>query len=116
MVEKLSNGRIGYIYLPNTAVDGNRELYRGIYAYHDKEALIIDDRYNGGGFIPDGMADLLDRKTLSYWQRNGLTSMKTPGVAHNGPKVMLMNGYSSSGGDAFPYYFRKRGLGPLIGT
>ncbi len=116
MVDKLSGGKIGYIYVPNTSTDGNRELFRGMYAYNEKEALIIDDRYNGGGFIPDVMTDLLNRKTLSYWQRNGLSPMKTPGVAHNGPKVMLMNGYSSSGGDAFPYYFRKKGLGTLIGT
>jgi len=116
MVDKLSGGKIGYIYVPNTSTDGNRELFRGMYEYNEKEALIIDDRYNGGGFIPDVMTGLLERKTLSYWQRNGLTPMKTPGVAHNGPKVMLTNGYSSSGGDAFPYYFRKKGLGQLIGT
>ncbi len=116
MVEKLSDGRIGYIHVPNTSFEGNRELFRGMYAYHDKDALIIDDRYNGGGFIPDVMADLLDRKTLSYWNRGGLDPMKTPGIAHDGPKVMLINGYSSSGGDAFPYYFRKKGLGKLIGT
>ncbi len=116
MVDKLSDGKIGYIHVPNTAVEGNRELHSGMYAYNEKEALIIDDRYNGGGFIPDVMADLLDRKTLSYWHRNGLSSMKSPDVAHNGPKVMLTNGYSSSGGDAFPYYFRKKGLGKIIGT
>ena len=116
MVDKLSGGKIGYIYVPNTSADGNRELFRGMYAYSEKEALIIDDRYNGGGFIPDVMTGLLERKTLSYWQRNGLSPMKTPGIAHNGPKVMLTNGYSSSGGDAFPYYFRKKGLGTLIGT
>ncbi len=116
MVDKLSGGKIGYIYVPNTSADGNRELFRGMYAYNEKDGLIIDDRYNGGGFIPDVMTDLLNRKTLSYWQRNGLSAMKTPGVAHNGPKVMLTNGYSSSGGDAFPYYFRKKGLGTLIGT
>jgi tricorn protease len=116
MVDKLSGGKIGYIHVPNTAVEGNRELFKGMYAYNDKDALIIDDRYNGGGFIPDVMADLLNRKTLSYWNVNGLTPMKTPGIAHNGPKVMLINGYSSSGGDAFPYYFRKKGLGQLIGT
>lgn len=116
MVDKLSNGKIGYIHVPNTSIDGNRELFKGMYAYHNKEALIIDDRYNGGGFIPDVMADLLDRKTLSYWNVNGLDPMKTPAVAHDGPKVMLINGYSSSGGDAFPYYFKKKGLGTLIGT
>ncbi len=116
LVEKLSGGRIGYIYLPNTAVEGNRELYRGIYAYHDKEALIIDDRYNGGGFIPHRMINLLQRRTLAYWHRNGLQPMTSPDVAHNGPKAMLINGYSSSGGDALPYFFRKTGQGKLIGT
>jgi len=116
MVDRLSDGRIGYIHVPNTSFEGNRELFAGMYAWHDKDALIIDDRYNGGGFIPDVMAGLLERKTLSYWNRSGLDPMKTPGIAHDGPKVMLINGYSSSGGDAFPYYFRKKGLGMLIGT
>jgi tricorn protease len=116
IVNKLSAGKIGYIHVPNTAVEGNRELHRGMYAYHDKQALIIDDRYNGGGFIPDHMADLLDRNVLSYWHRRGLEPTQTPGIAHDGPKAMLINHYSSSGGDAFPYYFRKKGLGKLIGT
>jgi tricorn protease len=116
IVNKLSDGKIGYIHVPNTALEGNRELHRGMYAYHDKEALIIDDRYNGGGFIPDHMADLLDRNVLSYWHRRGLEPTQTPGIAHDGPKAMLINHYSSSGGDAFPYYFRKKGLGKLIGT
>lgn len=116
LVDKLSGGRIGYIHVPNTSTDGNQELYHGMYTYFNKEALIIDDRYNGGGFIPDNMADLLDRHTLSYWHQNGLQPGKTPAIAHDGPKVMLINGYSSSGGDAFPYYFKEMGLGTLIGT
>lgn len=117
LVDKLSGGKIGYIHVPNTAVEGNRELHRGIYAYNDKDALIIDDRFNGGGYIPDRMINLLNRRTLVYWHRNGLSQpMKTPGVAHDGPKAMLINGYSSSGGDAFPYFFRKTGEGKLIGT
>ncbi len=116
MVERLSNGRIGYMHLPNTAHDGNRELHRGMYAYHDKEALIIDDRFNGGGFIPDRMINMLDRKTLALWHRHGLEPMRTPAVAHDGPKVMLINQYASSGGDALPFFFRKLGLGTIIGT
>ena len=116
MVDKLSGGRIGYFHLPNTSFEGNRELFKGMYAYHHKEALIIDDRYNGGGFIPVVMTELLARKPLNYWMRPGLELRKDPGVSHNGPKAMLINHYSSSGGDALPYYFRKSGLGPLIGT
>ena len=116
MVDKLSSGRIGYIHVPNTAQEGNRELYRGMYAFHNKEALIIDDRYNGGGYIPDRLIDLLDRRTLNYWHRDGLLPSKASAVAHDGPKVMLINGYSSSGGDALPYYFKKTGQGKLIGT
>ena len=117
LAEKLSGGRVGYIHVPNTAIEGNRELFKGMLAFNDKEALIIDDRYNGGGFIPDRMIDLLNRRTLVYWYRNGLPQpMKSPGIAHDGPKAMLINGYSSSGGDAFPYFFRKTGEGKLIGT
>ncbi|MFO8234718.1 MAG: PDZ domain-containing protein [Bacteroidales bacterium] len=116
MVEDMSDGKIGYIHVPNTSNEGNRELFRGMYAYHNKEALIIDDRYNGGGFIPDVMTDLLDRETLSYWYRRGLKPDKTPSIAHDGPKAMLINHYSSSGGDAFPYYFKKKDLGVVIGT
>jgi tricorn protease len=116
MVDRLSNGRIGYIYVPDTSTQGNTELYKGMYAYKNKEALIIDDRYNGGGFIPVVMTELLARKTLNYWATRGLELNPNPGVAHNGPKVMLINGYSSSGGDALPYYFKKSKLGQLIGT
>lgn len=118
MVDKLSNGRIGYVHLPNTAVPGNRELFKQFLPQINKDALIIDDRYNGGGFIPDRMMELLGRKTLNYWKRRGLQPLAqvTPQYAHDGPKVMLTNGYSSSGGDALPYYFRKMGLGKIIGT
>ena len=117
LVDKLSDGKIGYIHVPNTAVEGNRELFKGMLAYNHKDALIIDDRYNGGGFIPDRMIDLVNRRTLVYWHRNGIEQpMKSPGLAHDGPKAMLINGYSSSGGDAFPYFFSKTGEGKLIGT
>lgn len=116
IVDKLSGGRIGYIHVPNTAFEGNRELYKGMYAYHNKEALIIDDRYNGGGFIPDVMVEFLGRGALGYWAQQGIKPFRTPGIMHEGPKVMLINYYSSSGGDAFPYFFKKRKLGTVIGT
>jgi tricorn protease len=116
MVEKLSGGRIGYIHVPNTAVEGNRELFKNFYPQTNKDALIIDDRYNGGGFIPDRMIELLDRRPLSYWVRRGTGAYSTPFFAHAGPKAMLINGYAGSGGDALPYYFRERNLGRIFGT
>jgi len=116
LVERLSGGRIGYIHLPNTAGAGNRELRKYFYPQARKEALIFDARYNGGGFIPDRMMELVGRTPLSTWARRGIEPSRTPGYAHAGPKVCLINGYSSSGGDAFPYYFRQLGLGKLIGT
>ncbi len=115
-VEALSGGRIGYVHLPNTAGDGNRELFKRFLPQMNKDALIIDARYNGGGFIPDRMIELVSRRPLNYWKRRGLEPQATPAFSHTGPKATLINGYSSSGGDAFPYYFRKLGLGPLIGT
>ncbi len=116
LVDEWSDGRIGYIHVPNTAVEGSREMFKHFPPQSNKAALIIDDRYNGGGFIPDRLIELLSRKTLNYWKRRGLDPTSTPGFAHDGPKAMLINGYSSSGGDALPYYFRKLNLGPLIGT
>ena len=116
LVNELSGGRIGYIHLPNTAGEGNRMLQKLFYSQSQKDGLIIDDRYNGGGFIPDRMIEMLSRTTLSFWTRRGVEANRTPGFAHDGPKVMLINGYAASGGDALPYYFRKGGLGQLIGT
>ncbi|MCA1615696.1 MAG: PDZ domain-containing protein [Acidobacteria bacterium] len=116
IVERLSGGRVGYIHVPNTAVEGNRELHKGFYAQANKDALLIDDRYNGGGFIPDRMIELLERKPLNYWVRRGTGATSTPAFAHDGPKAMLTNGYAGSGGDAFPYYFRQRRLGRIFGT
>jgi tricorn protease len=115
-VHELSNGRVGYIHVPNTAVEGNRELFKGMLVEARRDALIIDDRYNGGGFIPDRMIELLARTPLNYWVWRGFEPQPRPLLSHDGPKAMLINGLASSGGDALPYYFRKLGLGPLIGT
>ncbi|MEM9598412.1 MAG: PDZ domain-containing protein, partial [Acidobacteriota bacterium] len=116
LVDELSGGRIGYIHLPDTAIDGNRMMQKLFYGQANKDALIVDDRYNGGGFIPDRMIEYLTRKNMAYWAMRDIDSMRTPNFAHDGPKVMLMNGYSSSGGDALPYFFRQQGLGPLVGS
>lgn len=116
LVDKLSGGRIGYFHVPDTAVAGNREFLKGMYAFFTKDALIIDERYNGGGFSTAVMIDMLGRRITSYWARRGMEMLQDPGIAHDGPKVMLINHFSSSGGDAFPFNFKKRKLGTLIGT
>lgn len=116
LVEKLSGGKVGYIHLPDTALAGNRMLQKLFYSQAARPALLVDDRYNGGGFIPDRMIEMLSRTTLAFWARRGVDAMRTPGFAHDGPKAMLVNSYSASGGDALPYFFRKEGLGPIVGT
>ncbi len=115
-VAAASNGRIGYIYVQSTGVDAQNELERQFLAQWDKPGLIIDERFNSGGQIPDRFIELLNRPILSYWAVRDGKPRQWPPVAHRGPMVMLINGWSGSGGDAFPFYFREAKLGPLIGT
>lgn len=115
-VDQATDGDVGYIYVPSTGRDGQMELMRMFSAQLDKKALIIDERFNNGGQIPDRFIEMLDRKPLAYWATRDGQPWKWPPAGNFGPKVMLINGWSGSGGDAFPDYFRKRGLGPLIGT
>ncbi len=115
-VEEQSGGRVGYIYVPDTSINGQNELVRQFLAQFHKEGLIVDERFNSGGQIPDRFIELLKRPALAFWAVRDGKDWQWPPVAHFGPKVMLINGWSGSGGDAFPDYFRKAGLGPLIGT
>ncbi len=88
---------------------------RQFTAQIDKQGLIIDERFNSGGQIPDRFIELLNRKPLAFWAVRDGNNWQWPPVANFGPKVMLINGWSGSGGDAFPDYFREAGLGPLVG-
>ena len=115
-VEEASHGEVGYIYVPSTGLDGQSELMRQFNAQWNKKALIIDERFNNGGQIPDRFIEMLNRTPLSYVATRDGKPWQFPGYANFGPKVMLINGWSGSGGDAFPDYFRKKNLGPLIGT
>ncbi len=115
-VELATDGKIGYIYVPSTGIDGQDELVRQFSAQFSKEGLIIDERFNNGGQIPDRFIELLNRKPLAFWAVRDGKNWQWPPVANFGPKVMLINGWSGSGGDAFPDFFRKAGLGPLIGS
>jgi tricorn protease len=115
-VDEASGGRIGYVYVPSTGLDGQSELVRQFTAQYTKDGLIVDERFNSGGQIPDRFIELLDRHPLAFWAVRDGRTWQWPQVGHFGPKVMLINGWSGSGGDAFPDYFRKAGLGPLIGS
>jgi tricorn protease len=114
-VDQATGGKVGYIYVQSTGVDAQNELVKQFMAQWRKDGLIIDERFNSGGQIPDRFIELLNRPMLSYWAvRNG-EDWQWPPVGHRGPKVMLINGWSGSGGDAFPFYFREAKVGPLIG-
>ena len=115
-VEQQSDGKVGYIFVPDTGIRGQNELFRQFYGQRDKAALIIDERWNGGGQLPHRFIELLNRPVLNYWARRYGKDTSTPNDAHHGPKCMLINGLAGSGGDCFPFYFRRVGLGKLIGT
>lgn len=116
LVAEATGGKAGYIYVRSTGIDGQNELIRQFTAQLDKAALVIDERFNNGGQIPDRFIEMLDRKPLAFWATRDGPPSQSPQAGNFGPKVMLINGWSGSGGDAFPDYFRKAGLGPLIGN
>ncbi|MEO0653095.1 MAG: PDZ domain-containing protein, partial [Planctomycetota bacterium] len=116
MVAELSGGRIGYVHVPDTGRNGQNELFRQFLGAMHEDALIVDERWNGGGQIPTRFIELLDRPVTNYWAIRHGEDWTWPPVGHRGPKAMLINGWSGSGGDAFPWYFRQSELGELIGT
>ncbi len=114
-VEKASGGKIGYVHIPDMSLEGLNEFVRTYYPQLDKEGLIIDDRYNGGGFVAQMILERL-RRILGglFAPRNAAPETEPPAV-FVGHMVCLINRYAASDGDIFPYYFREYGLGPLIG-
>lgn len=115
-VDKLSNGRLAYVWLPNTATPGYVSFTRYFYSQQDKEGAVIDERYNQGGMVADYIINELDRKLLGYFALRDGEPSTSPIAGIYGPKVMLINESAGSGGDAMPFYFRLRKIGPLIGT
>lgn len=114
-VSEMSNGRIGYMHVSDTAAQGSIDFVRGFYPQTDKDALIVDERWNGGGYIQPFFVDTLARRTRAYIAQPGFPD-RPEAVQSPQEKVMLINGYAGSGGDFFPYMFRQAGLGPLVGT
>lgn len=116
-VDEASNGKIGYVYIPDMGVEGLNEFSRYFYPQLDKEGLIIDDRANGGGNVSPMILERLSREPYRLTMRRGSTRIGTvPDAVQVGPKVCLINKYSASDGDLFPWGFRALGLGKLIGT
>ncbi|HKN68646.1 MAG TPA: PDZ domain-containing protein [Gemmatimonadaceae bacterium] len=115
-VDQLSGGKLAYVWLPNTAGPGYTAFTRYFYAQQDREGAIIDERYNHGGMVADYIVNELERKPMGYFAtRDGKTST-SPTAGIYGPKVMLINESAGSGGDALPYMFHQRQIGPLVGT
>jgi len=115
-VAEKTNGRVGYIHVPDTGVNGQNNLYRQFFGQAHLDALIVDERWNGGGQIPTRFIELLNRPVTNYWARRDGKDWTWPPDAHHGPKCMLINGPSGSGGDMFPWLFKYNKLGKLIGT
>ncbi len=116
LVDKLSGGRLAYVWLPNTAGPGYTAFTRYYYAQQDKEGAIIDERYNQGGQVADYIVSELDRKLMGFFAQRDGQPATSPTAGIYGPKVMIINESAGSGGDALPYMFRQRKLGPLVGT
>lgn len=116
-VEKATHGRVGYIYIPDMGVEGLNEFARYFYPQLDKEALIIDDRANGGGNVSPMIIERLLRQPYRMTMRRGSTKTGTiPDATQVGPKVLLINKYSASDGDLFPWSFKANKIGKVIGT
>lgn len=114
-VDQLSGGRVAYVYLPNTAGAGFTNFNRYFFSQTDKQAVVIDERFNSGGDIADYIIDALRRPPMSRVTTREGQDYSYPVGSIYGPKVMVINEMAGSGGDALPWYFRKAGIGPLVG-
>ncbi len=115
-VDELSGGRLAYVYLPDTANGAYTNWNRYYYAQVGREGTIVDERFNSGGQAADYIIDNLRRPLMNKWMTREGNDFSTPTASIYGPKVMIINQYAGSGGDAMPWYFRHEKLGKLIGT
>jgi tricorn protease len=114
-VDQMTGGKVAYIYMPDTANGGLTAFNRYFYAQIGKQAAIVDERFNGGGLLATDIAEILNRKPMSAASnRVGSELVQPQGIF--GPKVMIINERAGSGGDAMPWYFKRAGVGKLIGT
>jgi tricorn protease len=116
LVDKLSGGKLAYVWLPNTGMPGYTAFNRLYYAQQNKEGAVIDERYNQGGMVADYIVNELNRPLMGYFARRDGKPSPSPMVGIYGPKVMVVNESAGLGGDALPYYFKQQKIGPLVGT
>lgn len=114
-VQELSGGKLAYVYLPDTALGGLTNFNRYYFAQLDKQGAVIDERFNSGGQAADYIIHSMQRTLMSWWAPRYGAIYRTPQASILGPKVMIINEFAGSGGDAMPWYFREAKLGPLVG-
>jgi tricorn protease len=114
-VTEATTGKVAYVYVPNTSVDGHDYFKRYFYPQANRQAIIVDERFNGGGSIADYYINLLTRPYQASWHTRYGKDFKTPSASIEGPKVMLIDETAGSGGDLLPWMFRKYKMGPLVG-
>lgn len=117
LVEKLSDGQLAYVYVPNTGQPGYSSFNRYYFSQQDKKGVVVDERFNGGGSAADYIIDVLGRDFDGYFNNvaGDRYPFTSPSAGIWGPKVMIINEMAGSGGDLMPYMFRRRKIGPLIG-
>ena len=114
-VTEATDGQVAYVYVPNTAGLGHEYFKRYFFPQANRKAIIVDERFNGGGLIADYYIELLTRPYQASWNTRYCNDLKTPGAFIDGPKVMLIDETAGSGGDMLPWMFRKFKVGTLIG-
>jgi len=115
-VDELSGGKLAYIYMPNTAGAGLAAFNRDFYSQLDKQGVVLDERFNGGGKVADSVVSVLNREVLCYCLNREGWLARTPFGTMDGPKVMIANERAGSGGDCMPWMFKKLKIGTLVGT
>ncbi|MCW3807101.1 S41 family peptidase [Plebeiibacterium marinum] len=115
MVDQLSNGQLGYIYMANTGGQGQQELVRMFYGQLDKKGFILDERWNGGGQLADRFLELIQRPVNCHLHWRHGKDHRSPVKTNTGPIGMLINGWAGSGGDGLPWAFQELKAGPIVG-
>jgi len=114
-VHEATDGQVAYVYVPNTAGAGHEYFKRYFFPQANKKAIIVDERYNGGGLLADYYIDILLRPYQAHWNMRYGQDLKSPSASIQGPKVMIIDENAGSGGDMLPYMFRKFEVGTMVG-